>query len=152
MANGKRLKALESQTKQIQITLRSMEMFSSSRRSRHVAEQEDQHRILLMNDTNSLPPAALSVGPRTLLQLWREYESGLGDNKAVKLFFTQQERGRARQIYSLRNNFWRLMETLISREHTVMSLIQSKYGADLSVTKVLRAIASDKNSSLLHVN
>ena len=55
--------------------------------------------------------------------LWIEYEFGVNRNKAVK-FFTAQERGKVKYLYSLRISFWTLMERMIRYGYTHTSAIE----------------------------
>ena len=78
--------------------------------------------------------------------LWREYQFGLGNNKAAR-DFTHHERGRISWKYSFRNNFWELVDGRIrygDTYNTAIDRIYEVYGRNQSVTKILEAIRRDK--------
>jgi hypothetical protein len=91
-------------------------------------------------------PAVLSKKPADLYVLWREYEFGIGNNKAAR-DFTAHERGIVTVKYSFRNNFWALVDEMIRRgasSYTAIDRIYEVYGRNQCVSKILRAIRTDK--------
>ncbi len=56
--------------------------------------------------------ASLSPNPRTLYDLWREYEVGIGGRKAAKLF-SYSERGKVKHKYSRRKVIWLMVSGLV---------------------------------------
>ncbi|DBA04549.1 TPA: hypothetical protein N0F65_011097 [Lagenidium giganteum] len=63
-------------------------------------------------------------------------------NKPAKLF-TARERGGCKFTYSLRLNFWRLVEAMTRRGHTsdmAIDTIYATYGRSLAVTAILHAM------------
>ena len=94
--------------------------------------------------------AKLSKRPSTLHDLWAEYESGLGGNKAARLF-TSAERGQkeVKFSYCLRKCFWDVVSNMVRRGHTAdvaIGKIYGAYGEQLSVTQILRLIRKDRNT------
>jgi hypothetical protein len=66
---------------------------------------------------NPSPMAKLSKTPKTLHNLWAEWTTGIGGNKAAK-DFTPAERGRVRQEYSQRKVAWEKNSQLVNAHHT----------------------------------
>lgn len=93
------------------------------------------------------PIATLSPHPRTLADLWTEYEHGIGGRKAARLF-TSAERGKSKYKYYKRNIFWSKVEEMIRRNYTASTAIdkiQSVYGPQLSVTEIIKCMKRDKS-------
>lgn len=59
-------------------------------------------------------PAQLSACPKNLYVLWAEYESGIGGNKAARLF-TPVERGAVKFKYCRRRIAWGVIENMVNR-------------------------------------
>ena len=97
-----------------------------------------------------VPPliAKLSKCPRSLHELWKEYEFGSGGFKAAK-DFTESERGADKSKYYWRNVFWRKVGDLILAglsSDKACDLIYQCYGPSCSVTSVLNKMISDKKT------
>lgn len=89
---------------------------------------------------------SLSSCPRTLFVLWNEYEFGIGDRKAAKLF-SSVERGRVKHKYSLRKVFWDQVIKMIRHgytAHTAVDKIYEVYSCRNSVTKILQRMKNDR--------
>lgn len=98
------------------------------------------------------PPAELSSCPRTLYDLWREYEEGLGGRKAARLF-TAQERGRVKHKYTRRKIVWDLIKALIRSGLTYQlacDRIYHVYGQATPVTQIINRLKIDRNNGNLH--
>jgi len=96
--------------------------------------------------------ADLSSCPRTLQELWIEYELGLGGRKAARLF-TAQERGRVKHKYTRRKHVWDLIKLLIRTGlsyQTACDRIYNVYGQATTVTTIINRINHDKKSGTLH--
>ena len=65
-------------------------------------------------DGQTGPIATLSPHPRTLNDMWLEYEVGLGGREAAK-DFTSAEMGRCKSKYCRRNVFWTKVNEMIRR-------------------------------------
>ena len=90
--------------------------------------------------------ARLSKCPKTLNDLWAEYEFGVGGYKPAKLY-TAQERGAVKDLYYRRNNFWTIVAELVRAGESADTVIEKMYriyGPSSSVTKILAAIKHDK--------
>ena len=88
--------------------------------------------------------ARLSKCPKTLHDLWREYEFGLNGFKPAK-DFTDSERGKDKYKYYRRNNFWKQVAEMIRAGDSADSAIDKfyeVYGGGKSVTQI---IADKKN-------
>ncbi|KAL3804094.1 hypothetical protein ACHAWO_009777 [Cyclotella atomus] len=97
------------------------------------------------NNQRSLPIARLSKCPRTLHDLWGEYELGLGGFKAAKLF-TARERGKEKCKYYRRNNFWKIVAEMVRAGESADAAIDKVYrvyGQSRTVTQVLNCIRKD---------
>ena len=90
--------------------------------------------------------ARLARCPKTLHDLWKEYEFGFSGCKPAK-DFTARERGRDRYNYYRRNVFWSQVCLMIRAEYTAESAcdrIYSVYGARLPVSKIIKLMIRDK--------
>lgn len=94
--------------------------------------------------------AVLSSLPRDLYQLWDEYQVGLNGNKAARLF-TRAERGKCKDLFSFRNVFWSTIVKLVDRGEpyqVAIDRIYNLYGANKSVSTIIRAIRHDRGRAL----
>lgn len=89
--------------------------------------------------------------PKSLSELWKEYEFGIDGRKPAKNF-TAQERnvtaGGTKQKYYRRNHVWKIIKRLINsghNHHMACNKIHQVYGHDLSVTKIIAALIRDKH-------
>lgn len=101
---------------------------------------------------NGGPPADLSNCPRTLYDLWLEYETGLGGRKAARLF-SAQERGRVKHKYTRRKVVWDLIRALIRSGltyQTACDRIYNVYGQATPVTCIINKLRIDRNNGNLH--
>ena len=90
--------------------------------------------------------ARLSTCPRSLHELWREYEFGAGGYKAAK-DFTEKERGADKAKYYRRNIVWKKVSELIRAGYSAdqaCDLIYRCYGRGCSVTKIINEMINDK--------
>ena len=100
------------------------------------------------------PPATLGKNPKTLHSLWREFEEGLGGRKPAKMF-TARERGKVKQMYYRRKVVWDSVALLIRAGYTAQTAIDriyETYGADQSVTNVIKAMLHDRQQGGGHPN
>ena len=98
------------------------------------------------------PTASLSPTPRTLFNLWEEYQHGLGGRKAARLF-TPQERGRMKYKYSRSKVIWSTIATLVRSGFTAnvaMDRIYQVYGGDSTVTSIINRLCTDKMNDNVH--
>ena len=94
------------------------------------------------------PIAKLSKCPKTLHDLWREYEFGFAGYKAAK-DFTSRERGADKCKYYRRNVFWKKVNELVLAGHSAdeaCDLIYRAYGQSSSVTSILKGMIRDKKT------
>jgi hypothetical protein len=90
--------------------------------------------------------AKLSGCPRSLHDLWLEYEFGFNGRKAAK-DFTEKERGADKYRYYRRNVFWMKVSEMIRAGFTAeraCDKIYSVYGARLPITRIINAMIRDK--------
>lgn len=119
-----------------------------------VAEGVLDHHVVGKNKrgANHLPPAELSSCPRTLYDLWLEYEEGIGGRKAARLF-TAQERGRVKHTYTRRKIVWDLVKKLIRNGlsyELACDRIYKVYGVATPVTAIINHLKNDKKNGTLH--
>lgn len=75
-------------------------------------------------------PAVLSKVPKNLYVLWEEYESGLGNNKAARMF-TAQEKGKVKFTYCRRKIVWDVIDNMCNRHissDTAIDMIYEECG------------------------
>ncbi len=95
-------------------------------------------------------PALLCNAPKTLSDLWKEYQNGIGGNKPARLF-TEKERANiangVKHKYHDRKVIWKCMERLILAGCTKQQAIDQIVGVYGSITKpVLRAMRQDEQN------
>jgi hypothetical protein len=93
-----------------------------------------------------VPVAKLSKCPRSLFDLWKEYEFGFHGCKAAK-DWNASERGADRFKYYKRNVFWVQVSEMVRAGHSAdraIDLIYRAYGSNLSVTKIIKKMIEDK--------
>jgi hypothetical protein len=109
-----------------------------------------QHNVDVQAVEARQQPAELSKGPKTLFDLWTEYQSGIGGNKAAK-DFTPTERGRCKKPYSCRKMAWDTMDCLISTRPNygiadAIDAILGVYGRRLPVSSIIDKLVNDKRT------
>jgi hypothetical protein len=90
----------------------------------------------------------LSPLPRTLYDLWVEYTTGIGGRKAAR-DFTALERGRNKYCFYRRKHVWDIVSNLVNagvNYRVAVDRIYNHYGANKSVTKVIKDIMADKQN------
>jgi hypothetical protein len=90
--------------------------------------------------------ARLTKCPRTLHDLWKEYEFGFNGCKPAK-DWTPAERGRDKFNYYRRNVVWKKISELVRGGYTAeraCDKIYSVYGHSSTVTSITRALIKDK--------
>jgi hypothetical protein len=118
----------------------------------HIRQQLAQPVVaasaVVANNNNN---ATLSPTPRSLLDLWNEWTTGIGGRKAAKNF-TAQERGKCKYKYTRRKRAWDIMRTLICSGHTASTAIDriyAVYGRHRTVMYILNRIAIDRRNNTL---
>ena len=92
--------------------------------------------------------ASLSPSPRTLHELWAEWQFGIGGRKPTRLF-TEHESGvrQHKSTFSRRKAFWELMEYLIRSGYThddACARVYRVYGENQSVSSILNQIIAHR--------
>ena len=88
----------------------------------------------------------LSNCPRSLFELWQEYEFGLQGWKAAKRF-TSQERGRVKYKYHRRKVVWDMILRLLGRGHSIhtsVGEIERVYGEGKTVSTYINLLRHDR--------
>jgi hypothetical protein len=92
--------------------------------------------------------AELMSAPRTLYDLWIEYEMGTGNRKAAK-DFTYNERGRCRFKYCRRKVVWDCISKHVNAGFTAMTAVDKIYecyGRGETVTSIIKKMTNDKKT------
>ena len=98
--------------------------------------------------------ATLMPTPRSLHDLWKEFQHGVGGRKAARLF-SYTERGRNKHRYCRRKVIWDLIGGLVRQGHTAdagIDRIYAIYGGQTSVTNIINGIKRDKKNGTLSPN
>src|SRR5210317_2335587 len=113
-------------------------------------------RISMGDSESALEPlivenmATLSNNPRSLVELWREYQFGIDGRKPARDFSTDERNNRVggiKQKYYRRRFVWNAIKRLISSGMTSQAAIQKLrdvYGHSTSVTTIIEKIRRDK--------
>ena len=100
-------------------------------------------------------PASLSPNLKNLLELWHEYQVGLGGRKAAKFFTAKERGGKVKHKYNRRNVIWTMVSGLVRSgmtADTAIDAIYAVYGQQTSVTSIINAIKRDKKAGMLNPN
>jgi hypothetical protein len=107
------------------------------------------------NNQQQVGPANIEVGggtlsplPRTLYDLWVEYQTGIGGRKAAR-DFTARERGADKYRYYRRKHVWNIVANLVNagvQARVAVDRIYSHYGANKPVTRIIKDIMHDKRN------
>ena len=111
-----------------------------------VGEQQGQ---VVVDDLTMM--ATLMPSPRSLHDLWHEYQHGVGGRKAARLF-SYTERGRSKHRYSRRKVVWDLVSGLVRQGiavKTSIDKIYAVYGGQTSVTNIINALKGIRGMGLL---
>ncbi len=93
-------------------------------------------------------PARLSRCPKTLFDLWHEYQFGLSGCKPAKEF-TLIERGKAKSVFCCWKVFWGVVVKLVNAGHTSkvgINKVYACYRRNTSVTKILLKMVQDRKT------
>jgi len=106
-------------------------------------EDEDNDEILALDNIRL---ARLYKLPKTLFDLWQEFQFGLNGEKPKKEF-TLEERGKNNSMYCKREFFWNVIRSLVWTGHTSQAVIDKVYlvyGRGTSVMKILLKMIRDR--------
>ena len=98
--------------------------------------------------------ATLMPTPRSLHDLWQEFQHGVGGRKAARLF-SHSERGRSKHRYHRRKIVWDLVAGLVQQGHTAdagIDRIYAVYGGQTSVTNIINGLKRDRKNGTLSPN
>ena len=100
-------------------------------------------------------PPSLMPNPKSLFDLWDEYDlNGVGGRKPARLF-SQTERGRVKYKYTRRKVVWDIIKKLVDLGHTsqrAIDMIYEVYGGQTSVTDIINRLRKDKRNGTLNPN
>jgi hypothetical protein len=97
---------------------------------------------------NYVGMASLSPTPRSLYDLWVEYQTGIGGRKPAR-DFTARERGLDKYRYYRRKLVWDIVSNLVNAgiiARVAIDRIYNHYGANRSVTRIINDIMRDKRN------
>lgn len=127
--------------------------------NRGATVRNNDHNVLDNSaEHNLVPPlvssCTLSRTPRSLYDLWVEYETGIGGRKAAK-DFTAVERGRVKSTYHLRKVVWDCIAARVrsgEMAHVAIDRIYDTYGRNQSITKIIQHMRRDNKATGGHPN
>ncbi|KAG7372893.1 hypothetical protein IV203_033617 [Nitzschia inconspicua] len=136
-------------------------------RQQHLQAQQER---LVEEEEEQAPEAGGPIGAttlaptlKTLQEMWREWQFGIGGRKPAKDFTPPQERGNPtgciKQTYYRRKCVWLILRHLIDNGHNIsgaINIMKETYGQNVSVTDMQKAIVRDrrvyKDNGGLHPN
>lgn len=136
------------------ITNRNISRISIQPSRMATPQQEANNNTFNINDTATLNVqrtekiAQLMKTPRTLFDLWIEYQVGTGERKAAK-DFTYRERGRVRTNYCRRKVVWDCISNHVRAGFGAMTAIDKiyeSYGRGETVTSIIKQMTRDKKT------
>lgn len=131
------------------VAIRPDRMASPEQRQQNFLQQEVVETVV------QLKPAILVKNPKSVHELWTEYQFGVAGSKAAK-DFTPAERGKAKSTYCRRKRVWDVVAALVRAGHTApmaIDLIYSTYGRALTVNQIIDKIVKEtKNGAQIHMN
>jgi hypothetical protein len=101
-----------------------------------------------------IPAASLMPTPRSLFDLWQEYQHGIGGRKPARLF-SHSERGHVKHKYHRRKIVWDIVSGIVRQGHTsdaAIDRLHAIYGAQTSVTNIINGLKRDKKNGTLSPN
>ena len=101
------------------------------------------------NDRRLRANAKLSSRPKSVHDLWNEYQHGIAGNIAAKEF-TPRERGRCKNQYSRRNLIWTIVEDLVLAgfdADVACDKVYQSYGHNKSISYIIDRIYKDKRDA-----
>ncbi len=92
--------------------------------------------------------AKLYRSPKTLFELWHEYQFGLNGCKSAK-DFTLEEQGKVKSVYCRMKVFWDVVASLVNAGRTsevAIDKVNACYGRGTSVTNILLNMVRDRKT------
>ena len=102
-------------------------------------DEEDIDGSTSMMRAAPRPLAKLYRSPKSLFDLWQEYQFGINGKKAAK-DFNSQERGKNKRMYCRRKVFWDIIRNLVNAGFTsdaAIDKVYDVYGRSTSITAIL---------------
>lgn len=99
------------------------------------------------------PTNADLTKPNTLYDLWREWNEGIGLNKAAREFTAKERGGENKHKFHLRRVFWDVVEHLVivrnvQASHAIEQ-IYARYGREKAVSVILKEMRKEKKDGCL---
>ncbi|KAG7340248.1 hypothetical protein IV203_023791 [Nitzschia inconspicua] len=127
-----------------------------ARQQQHL--QAQQERLAAEEEEEQAPEAGGPIGAptlapnlKTLQEMWREWQFGIGGRKPAKDFTPPQERGNPtgciKQTYYRRKCVWLILRHLNDNDHNIsgaINIMKETYGQNVSVTDMQKAIVRDR--------
>jgi hypothetical protein len=98
--------------------------------------------------------ATLMPTPRSLHDLWQEFQHGVGGRKAARLF-SHSERGHSKHCYHRQKIARDLVAGLVQQGHRAdagIDRIYAVYGGQTSVTNIINGLKRDRKNETLSPN
>ena len=117
-------------------------------------QQEHHAAVAAAGGDHAMMLATLMPTPRSLHDLWQEYQHGVGGRKAARLF-SYSERGRSKHRYHRRKIVWDLIGGLVRQGHTAdasIDRIYAVYGGQTSVSNIINGLKRDRKNGTLNPN
>ena len=105
--------------------------------------------VAVNNNRRLRPLAKLSKSPKSVHDLWAEYQHGIGGNIAAKEF-SERERGRSKNTYSRRKLIWTIVEDLVLAgfdADVACDKVYQSYGHNKSISYIIDRIYKDKRQA-----
>jgi hypothetical protein len=118
------------------------------RREREAHDNIEEAAALFDEEHRTQLIAVLSKTPRTLFDLWIEYQHGIGGNKPAK-DFTYTERGKCKFKYCRRKVVWDCISKHVNAGYlaaTAIDRIYQCYGRNQTVSSIIVAMVRDKKN------
>jgi hypothetical protein len=121
----------------------------TQQQQRERAENDNLAEAAALFDAERLELIAeLSKTPRTIFDLWTEYQTGIGGRKAAK-DFTFTERGKCKFKYCRRKVVWDCIVKHVNAGHlaaVAIDKIYQCYGQSSNVSTIINAMVNDKKT------
>ena len=108
-------------------------------RNQNIVEEREENRLT----------AVLTKHPRTLHDLWREYEFGSPGHKPAKEFTAAERGGKNKNIYYMRKFLWSKVAEMVRSglsADDACDRIYNVYGNNLSVSIILKRLQNDSKT------
>ena len=157
------LRALHSQLVVVKSSISKLERMITEEKvtaQRYYQSMQANIKRIAMSPGRRIPTAVepvvreqvtLSSNPRTLYDLWEEYNTGIGGRKAAK-HFSPSERGKVKYKYTRRKVVWEVITKLTNsglHANTAIDRIYEYYGREKTVTQIINIMRRDRTNNFV---